>query len=389
MTAAPAADRVSIPTAESLFRAVGQLAILLRKLEGRQRLVLDTPVAPATVELLVRCLRKAGAADVAVVDSPVGRLTSFEVLLSKRMSAALSAGLEVAPDALCAMEAFDFEPPLPRGRRQLLDARDGIRLSTYAAIAPGKPPVVLVLPCGMPFQLCQAWFDTLSTDYSVLTWETRGLFGEVADFERAGAGVDSQLADLFGLLDHYRISGAHLMGLCGGAVLAMRAAETQPRRFGSMSLWYGDYHLADGSLRTAHQKNFDWLMSEAGQARSEARELHQMFLDPAILSTVPEEIAHWALYPYANPELLYRYAKLNAFLNEEDVTASLPGLGIATLVVAGDCDTTTHSGASEFVATHLPQARFALERNGNHQKFFGAPEASRALALRFIAEQFA
>jgi pimeloyl-ACP methyl ester carboxylesterase len=309
--------------------------------------------------------------------------------LSKRISAALSDGLEVGLDTLRALEMFEFEQPLARGRRQLLDGSDGVRLSTYAAAAPGKPPVVLVLPCGMPFQLCQPWFDTLCEDYSVFTWETRGLFGEVADFDCAGLGVDSQLADLFRLLDHHRISGIHVMGLCGGAVIAMRAVEKQPERFRSMSLWYGDYHLGDSSLRTAHQKNFDWLMSEAGQDRAQARELHQMFLDPSILSTVPDEIAHWALYPYASPELLYRYAKLNAFLNEEDVTASLPDLAVSTLVVAGDRDTTTHSGASEFVAAHLPVAHFEMESHGDHQKFFGAPAASRALALRFIAEQFA
>jgi len=389
MTGTPAADIVSTTAAESLFRAVGLLAMLLRKLEGRQRLVLDAPASGATVELIKRCLRRAGTTGVEVVDSPAGPLTSFEVLLRKRICAALCDGFMADPDAHRVLETFDFEPALPCGRHQLLDVSEGVRLSTYAAPAPGKPPVVLVLPCGMPFQLCQPWFESLSADYSVFTWESRGLFGEVEDFEHAGLGVDSQLADLFGLLDHYRVRGAHIMGLCGGAVLALRAVEKQPGRFGSMSLWYGDYHLDDARLRTAHQKNFDWLMLEAGQDRSQARELHQMFLDPSILATVPDEIAHWALYPYASPELLYRYAKLNAALNEENVLASLPSLAAPALVVAGDCDTTTHSGASELVAAHLPQARFEMERNGNHQKFFGAPAASRALALRFMAEQFA
>lgn len=387
--------------AESLLHAVRLLAPLARNLPRRQELVLLDKAGCAcggvhrnAARLIERAFSAAGAGHIDVAGRAAAAPTSFERLLGQRVSAALSYRYDrwitedEMDEALAMIEDFHFEQPMQRGQRRLLDVAGGVQVSTYTSIATGKPPVLMVLPCGMPFGLCRDWFDLLSRDYSVLTWESRGLFGVAADLDCIDLGLDSQLADLFGLLGHHGVSGVHVMGFCGGAVLAMRAVQRQPERFHSMSLWYGDYHVADRGLRTHHQKNFDWLMSEAGESRSQAVELHKMFSDPAILSTVPERIAHWALYPYANPELLYRYARLNSSLNDEDVTASLPELKLPTLVVAGDSDSTTNSGASAFVAAGLPQARFELERNGNHQEFFSAPQMSCELALRFLSEQF-
>ncbi len=386
-------------THDALFHAVRLLAPLVRQLEGRPQLMLRDAAGAAapgpggnTARVIAQCFRAAGA-DRIEIAGHAAAASALEQLLSRRVCAALShrydhwADDAEAQQALTALQRFDFSPPPRGGTHRLLDRPGGVRLSTYTALDAGKPPLLMILPCGMPFGLCSPWFDLLRRDHSVLTWETRGLFGEVADFDTAGMDLDSQLDDLFALLDHLRIARAHVMGLCGGAVFALRAARRQPERFHSMSLWYGDYHVADHRLRTPHQKNFDWVMSEAAQGRAQARELHKLFIDPTILATVPDRIAHWVLHPYANPELLYRYARAHACLNDEDVTDSLAALTLPALVVAGDSDSTTHSGASAFVAAGLPQARFELERHGNHQAFFSAPPMSCELALRFLAEQ--
>jgi 3-oxoadipate enol-lactonase len=395
------APRFDVPWAAAtskLLCEVRRLAPLARNLHGRQELTLLDQAghacgraSPKATRFIEQAFIGAGAGGIKVIGNAAAAPTSFGQLLSQRVSAALSYRYDQWPtdgdmdQAVWMLQTFDFEPPPPRGKHQLLVMTDGVQVSTYTSIAAGKPPVLMVLPCGMPFGLCQDWFDVLSQDYSVLACESRGLFGVSAHVDSVSLDLNSQLADLFGLLDHHGVSSAHVMGLCGGAVLAMRAVQRQPGRFHSMSLWYGDYHVADQKLRTQHQKNFDWLMAEAGEDRAQARELQKMFTDPAILSTVPDRIAHWVLYPYANPESMYRYSRLNACLNNEDVTASLPALTLPTLVVAGDSDSTTHSGASAFVAAGMPQARFELERNGNHQEFFSVPQRSRELALRFLS----
>lgn len=80
--------------------------------------------------------------------------------------------------------------------------------------------------------------------------------------------VDAQAADLFAVMDHHDVTAAHVVGLCGGAVIALAAAAVRPERVTSPSLWHGDHGFAD--------------------------------------------LAHVVLYPYANAELLYRYRRLDA-----------------------------------------------------------------------------
>ncbi len=156
--------------------------------------------------------------------------------------------------------------------------------------------------------------------------------------------TEAQVADLISVMNHFELSRAHLMGICGGAVIALSAAAAHGNRVNSLSLWHGDYNLGDNDLRTPHQQNFEWLMETAANDRQEASDLQTMFLDQATLATTPEPIAHVALYPYVNPELFYRYARLNDALNKTELVSRLAKITVPTLVVAGDADATTHIG---------------------------------------------
>jgi pimeloyl-ACP methyl ester carboxylesterase len=242
----------------------------------------------------------------------------------------------------------------------------------------------MVLPCGMPFELCLEWFKLLGQEHFVVTWETRGLFGECADFDALDCSAAAHTDDLFAVLDHFGFEDAHLMGICGGGMIALAAAARQPERIQSLSLWYGDFALNDPALRTDHQKNFAWLVSAAAEGREDASDLHGLFLDQSLLATVPDDIAHHALLPYVNPELLYRYAKLNHGLNLSNIESLLARIDTPTLVVAGESDTTTHAGGSAFVARGLRNAHLRMEAGGDHKSFFGAPERSRSMAFDFI-----
>jgi pimeloyl-ACP methyl ester carboxylesterase len=192
--------------------------------------------------------------------------------------------------------------------------------------------------------------------------------------------------DLYAVMDHFRIEHAQVMGICGGAVIALCAALERSERIRALSLWYGDYNLGRDDLRTMHQKNFEWLMEAAAVDRQAARELQGMFADSSALATVPPAIAHAALYPYVNDELMLRYARLNDALNKTDVSPFLARVRLPTLVVTGDSDDTTHYGGSIFVAEAIPGAQLRIEPGGSHPAFFGIPAASVALAIEFFEE---
>ncbi|MGP0174601.1 alpha/beta fold hydrolase [Pseudomonas sp. NCHU5208] len=317
-------------------------------------------------------------------DTPA-QLSSFEVLISRRLSQVLPSGpVDVESHSEQLIADFDFSSAPAGVQREVIASFDGTPLNIYSCGGADLPALLLALPCGLPFELCQDWVQGLAAQYRVFTWETRGLFGGTEHFDSLAVDTDAQVADLFVVMDHFGQPAAHLIGICGGAMIALCAAASQPERVHSLSLWHGDYTLGQDDWRTPHQRNFEWLMEAAASDREEARELQKMFVDPATLMTTPEPIAHLALYPYTNAELFYRYARLNHALNQTDLHGILPYIEVPALVVAGDNDQTTHIGGSRHVARTLPQARLHIEQGGSHVAFFEHGRRSLPVALGFM-----
>jgi pimeloyl-ACP methyl ester carboxylesterase len=389
---------ISQPSAAAsarLARAVQRLRHIAANLPVPVRLRLAEGAATAlpheeTRRVIADAFMRIGVHELRFVEAADAELSSFELLLSRHLSEAFDAracdfdGIGPNDETHDAMPgAIEIAIETARVARE-----PGVTLNAYACGRRDAAPLVMVLPFGMPLELCAKWFAELGRHHYVVTWETRCLFGDCIDFDTARTGFDAQVEDLFAVMTHFGVDDAQLMGICGGAVIAV-AAAVEPRRAArvcSMSLWYGDYPFGEAGLRTPHQANFEWLMEAAAQGRDEARDLQHMFVDPGTLATTPREIAHLALYPYVNAELLYRYACLNDALNKTDIAPWLARVTVPTLIVTGDSDETTHAGGSAFLAERIPGARLHVEPGGSHTTFFGMPAPSASLARAFHGE---
>lgn len=262
---------------------------------------------------------------------------------------------------------------------------DGTPLRAYTAGHRGRPVVVVAAVCGMPAALCGEWLRALGREYFVLTWETRGMFGAGAgEFDHAGWEVETQARDLFAVMDHFRVETAHLVGLCGGAALALAAAALRAPRVRSLSLWHGDYELGPATPRTPHQRNLKALMSMAAEGRGHAADVHRV-LSRSRPPQVPPGVAHLVLYPYASAELLYRYCTLNGRIMNTDLSPWLPRVRGPALVVTSHDDDTSHPEASRRVAAAVPGATLRVLPRGHHLAAFEADAARVELAARFIA----
>src|SRR6266545_432437 len=262
---------------------------------------------------------------------------------------------------------------------------DGTRVRTYAAGEPGRPAVVLASACGMPAALCQPWMRFLAAGHRVVTWETRGLFGELgsgADFDALAYDLDAQAADLLAVMDHYGLPDAHVMGLCGGAVIALRAAARQPERVTSLSLWHGDFSGTPGPT-TSHQDNLKALMGMAVQSREDAAAINEALAQTA-LAAVPANVAHLVVYPYATAELFYRYCVLTGATMTTDISELLPLVRQPGLVVTSEDDHTAHPGGSHQVAARLPRAALRVEPHGDHISVFGAEPRLQRILTDFL-----
>ena len=264
-------------------------------------------------------------------------------------------------------------------------AADGARLRSYAAGAAEQPAIVLALACGMPAPLCEPWMRSLARAHRVVTWETRGLFGELDDalFDRLSHDVDAQARDLIAVMDHNDIARAHVMGMCGGAVVAVQAAASHPDRIGSLSLWHGDFSGSPGPT-TTHQDNLKALMAMAVTSRADAAAIWSTLVHSA-MSAVPPDVAHLVTYPYVTPELFYRYCVLTLATMTTDVSADLRAVPQPALVVTSADDRTAHPAGSRAAAAALPRGFLRVEPHGDHISAFGAGDRLEGLLSGFLA----
>lgn len=324
-------------------------------------------------------------------DATAADLTVFERVAQQWLAPALGApGLDdpAVPDlargprtaaavAATSFERFRIAPDAV--------ARDGARLPVYAVGDPAAPPVVLASACGMPAQLCDRWLAALARDHYVVTWESRGLFGDVPDFDQLEWDTAAQAADVLAVMDHLGIPRAHLMGFCGGSVIGLYAAATEPDRIVSLSLWHGAYELGPRSPKLDHHRHIQALMAMAGESRPAAAVVHSVFLK-SMLTGDPLDREHLVLYPFATPDLFYRYCKVNGTITDIDVTPLLDKVMQPTLVVTSEDDTTASPQGSAYVARQLPHATLRVEPHGDHISLFANGDRLAGIALDFMRD---
>ncbi len=353
----------------------------------------------------LRCapLDRPGPDDLAALQAVLDRLTELLAVPGLRAvpdgsdlwsaELAISGRLRLAPacaDAarLAALSPLAFERAASSVRdvapvARVLHGGDGTPLRCYSCGDPRQPAVVLVSACGMPVGLIEGWMRHLAASFRVVTWESRDLFEDDGAFDEKAHDLAVQVDDVLTVLEGFDLRDVHLMGLCGGAAIALGAATST--RVHSLSLWHGDFELGDDAPKTPHQRDVYALLTMAGRSRRSAAGLHQLFRKPATLARMPEAEAPYLLYPYATPELLYRYGRLNGAIMGTDCRPLLT-VCKPTLVVTSDDDTTAHPSGSVYAAARLEQGRLEVLAHGDHLAAFSAGAERRLLAGSFLDE---
>src|SRR5688500_320778 len=374
---------------ERLTRAVLAVKPLVNALEAPVRIVPGRKGISGEIELdqlLTTVAARAGVTQLKLHNAATD-LTALEQVVSKHLGLENYYGLSASPEAHLNEIVDDvledsFERRYTSAR---VTSFDSAPLTAYASGEQGGKAVVIVLPCGMPAQLCDRWLDFLWEDYFTITWESRGLFEEPENFDALQYDVAAQAEDLFAVMDHFDVKTAHVMGLCGGASIAVKAAAAQPTRVSSLSLWHGDFNLGVNSPQTAHQRHLKALMTIMGASRTQAVSLHKLFQQDTKLLDVRADLAHLVLYPYATPEVLFRYGKLNGSIMNTEISDWLGLVTQRTLIVTSEADQTTHPDGSIRVAKALSNARLRIEPTGDHLSLFDAEPHITTLAAQFIA----
>ena len=374
------------PALEELAGRVRSLRALASVVESPLRIAVGGDAGAVLNRIAARLDVRPFAVGHGVTATP--RLTAFEQVAASRLGRA--SDLDGLLQNWTASSAT-FERAVDDVRATALDATfarheittaDGAVLAVYSGGVPDGPPVVLIPACGMPIELSDGWIRALARQCFVVTWETRGLFGSPIAFDTVGHDVAAQASDAIAVMDDLALPHAHLMGLCGGAVIALAAAAATPDRFTSLSLWYGDFDMGKDVARTKHQRELVRMLAMARESRASSTMLQKLFADPSMLANVPRDVAHFVLYPYAAPEMLYRYAILNGAIMEAGSAEVLARIPHRTLVVTSSDDATAHPDGSRAVAAGLVRGALHEEAHGDHLTLF---EAHPDLVTRAVA----
>jgi class 3 adenylate cyclase/pimeloyl-ACP methyl ester carboxylesterase len=199
-----------------------------------------------------------------------------------------------------------------------------------------------------------AWLDRMSRFARVITFDQTGM--GLSDRTVDVPHLDARMDDVRAVMDEVGSNRAALVGISGGGPMSILFAATFPDRVHSLTL-YGSFASI---VRTDDQP---WLSTPA--ERAEVRSLISKYWGTGLcLATYcpPEEVTEENIEELAaaeigcaSPGAVIRLDEIDELI---DVRAVLSTISVPTLVVHATGDTTVPFASGDYLARHIPDARF-------------------------------
>lgn len=257
--------------------------------------------------------------------------------------------------------------------KQWIDA-NGCRLHVEID-GPGDAPwLVLSHSLGATLDLWRPQVSALAQCFRVLRYDARG---HGASSVPAGPYTIAQLgADVLGLLDALGVERACYCGLSMGGATGIWLAAHAPDRFSRMVFcntlpWLGPPETMNSRIQAVLGKGLEPL-ADSTMERWFTAEFRAR--DPAAVQEIRSQLL-------ATP--VAGYVACCAALRDYDERASLAGITLPSLIVAGTHDPAPPLAAARGFAALLPGATL-VELPAAHLTNLGAPEQFNAAILRFL-----
>ena len=255
-------------------------------------------------------------------------------------------------------------------------ASDGVRLA-YAMHGQGPPLVKasnwlshLEFDWGSP--VWRHWLEELGRSHTVIRYDLRGC--GMSDRDVDDLSLERRVLDLEAVMDAAGVEQCSLLGVSGGAALALAYAARDPERIERL-VAYGGW--ADGSFRTADAELHAAIRAviRAGWGAPNAA-FRRMFTMNFLPEGTPEQMAWYDELQLrsATPEMAGRLYDANA---ETSVEAILPDVAAPTLVLHSRGDLVVPVEQGRQIAAGVPSARFITLESRNHLLLADEPAWAR------------
>lgn len=238
----------------------------------------------------------------------------------------------------------------------------------------------------------------LADRYRFVTWDYRGLFHSARPRDPNAFSIESQVDDLFRILDALDVKQAVLMGWSMGVQVSLEALRRRPALARGLVLLNGTFgrpfHTLPGGVVAAH------LVPRVLKVlrkfhRFSARAMNTVAAWPETIGwlkrigvvgdTLDEQIFADVVAEFAGMDMDAYFRTLHA-LGDHDAMDVLPTIRVPTLIVAGERDRMTPQRAARGIAAKIPGAEIVVVKGGTHYVAIEYPELVNLSIERFLTK---
>ena len=218
----------------------------------------------------------------------------------------------------------------------------------------------------------QAWFfqaPVFKKYYRVIIFDNRGI-GK-SDKSSEPYTIKTMAEDVIGLMDYLNIDKAHVLGLSLGGMVAQEIAISYPERVSKLVL---GSTFAGGEINDVHPEMVKAFAAPEGTANIDFRSIPiEKVMYKMTSLAFNRRLYRMILLPLSkrsiksiNPE---GHFKQMAAVSDYTTLDRLHLIKAPTLVTTGTGDRIISPGASEVIASHIPNAKLVLVKGGSHAFF--------------------
>lgn len=269
---------------------------------------------------------------------------------------------------------------------------------------PNAETVVLVNAYGMTNVTLHPLISQFAAKgFNTVTWDCRGLPDRGFDLaDVTDVTMDDHFDDWELLCAVLKLRKMHLVGWSTGAVVASYIAAKAPKSINRLALVNGSFMHPKAEL-TPFQKNLKSIMPKVAVSQSIAKVLFNSVFredrssvvrlftreiankaEAAMSVTLPHE-KHLVQTLTANPDQVFRYARLIRSFVKVDPMTWLTGIRLPTAIFTGSGDITAHPRGSYDAASAIPSSSMHMAQNATHLSLYSDPEFIAAIT-GFVAD---
>jgi 3-oxoadipate enol-lactonase len=241
----------------------------------------------------------------------------------------------------------------------------------------GAPWLVLVHSLGTDLRLWDGQTSVFGKEYRVLRYDVRGHGRSSAP--KGPYTMDQLGDDLFGLLEHFAVPRAHVVGISLGALTALAVAERNAPQIASIAVCDSRADMPAEFAQAIDERNR--LIRKEGMAAI-AQPMVERWITPATFAARPEVAEK--VRQMVRATSVEGFASCAEAIKANRLLEQLSQIKVPSIFVAADRDAGLPVEVMHWMQQRVPGSRFKVIAGGGHLSNLDQPDAYNDVVLQFL-----